>query len=430
MSFVFVLSSDTQPLDPCHPARARKLLCQGKAAVFRRYPFTIILKDRTADESVTHPYRVKLDPGSKTTGIAVVAEETGKVVFAAELTHRGQVIRDSLLSRAAVRRSRRQRKTRYRQPRFLNRRRPKGWLAPSLQHRVDTTLTWVNRLRKYVPITAISMELVRFDMQQMENPKISRLEYQQGTLVGYEVREYLLEKWDRTCVYCGAKNVSLQVEHITPKARGGSNRISNLTLACEACNQKKGTQTAAEFGHPNVQAQAKRPLKNTAAVNQTRWALYRRLVVMGLSVEVGTGGRTKFNRTRLGISKSHWGDAACVGASTPDDLSVLGTRPLCIKATGHGSRQMCRMDKYGFPRTGPKGARVVKGFKTGDMVRAVVTTGKKVGVYVGRVAIRTTGKFNITIAAGTVQGLHHRFFIHLHRADGYTYFGGGASYHP
>ena len=419
MSFVFVLSSDDQPLDPCHPARARQLLDHGTAAVWRRYPFTIRLNARTAAASVTHPHRLKFDPGSNTTGIAVVAETTGRVVWAGELTHRGQAIRDALLSRRASRRSRRQRKTRYRQPRFLNRRRPEGWLAPSLQHRVDTTLTWVRRLLRVVPVAAISTELVRFDTQLRENAEISGVEYQQGTLAGYEVRQYLLEKWGRRCAYCGAKDTPLQVEHILPRARGGSDRISNLSLACEPCNIKKGTQTAEEFGHPDIQAQARRPLKDAAAVNTTRWAMYQHLVATGLPVEVGTGGRTKFNRNRLGFTKAHWIDAACVGEV--ERLTTTGIRPLYIKATGHGTRQMCRMNKYGFPRTGPKGARVVKGFKTGDMVRAVVTTGTKQGVYVGRVAVRTTGNFNITTTGGTIQGLNHRFFRAMHRADGYSY---------
>jgi 5-methylcytosine-specific restriction endonuclease McrA len=421
MSLVFVLSSDGQPLDPCHPARARQLLDHGKAAVWRRYPFTIRLAGRSAAASVTHPHRVKLDPGSKTTGIAVVAEATGHIVWAGELNHRGQAIRDALLSRRAIRRSRRQRKTRYRQPRFLNRRRPEGWLAPSLQHRVDTILTWVSRLRRFVPLIAISTELVRFDTQLLENAELSGVEYQQGTLAGYEVREYILEKWSRRCAYCGATGVELQIEHIVPRARGGSDRVSNLTLACESCNTRKGTQTAEEFGYPDIQAQARRPLKDAAAVNQTRWALYGRLVATGLPVEVGTGGRTKFNRTRLGLEKAHWHDAACVGASTPEALDVRGVRPLLLRAMGHGTRQMCRMNAFGFPRTGPKGARVVKGFKTGDMVRATVTTGTKQGVYVGRVAVRTTGSFNITTTAGTIQGLNHRFFRAIQRADGYSY---------
>lgn len=421
MSYVFVMSSDRQPLDPCNPARARRLLTSGKAAVFCRYPFTIILRNRTAAESVTHPYRVKIDLGSKTTGMAVVAETTGRVVWAGELTHRGQQIRGALLNRQAVRRSRRQRKTRYRQPRFLNRRRPEGWLPPSLQHRVETTLTWVNRLRRYVPVAALSVELVRFDTQVMQDAETSGAAYQQGTLAGYEVREYLLEKWHRRCAYCQATGLPLQIEHSTPRSRGGSDRVGNLTLACEPCNQAKGDRTAAEFGHPNIQAQARKPMKDAAAVNSTRWALYRRLVATGLSVEAGTGGRTKFNRTRMGLPKAYWTDAACVGASTPDALDVRGVRPLLIRATGHGSRQMCRMDRFGFPRTGPKQARRVKGFRTGDMVRAVVTTGKKVGTYTGRVAVRTSGSFNLTTANGTIQGLSVRFFHAIHRADGYAY---------
>lgn len=418
---VFVLSSDGQPLDPCHPARARKLLSSGRAAVWRYFPFTIILRHRTSAASVIHLHQVKLDPGSKTTGIAVVQEDTGKVVWAGELTHRGQQIRDALIKRRAVRHSRRQRKTRYRPARFDNRRRRENWLAPSLAHRVKTTMTWVNRLRRFCPVAALSMELVRFDTQLMENPDISGVAYQQGTLTGYEVREWLLERWGRRCAYCGVTNTPLQVEHIVPRARGGSDRVSNLALACEPCNTRKGTRTAAEFGHPEVQAQACTPLRDAAAVNTTRWVLYQRLMATGLPVEVGTGGRTKYNRSRLGLPKAHWLDAACVGASTPDVLDVRDVRPLLIRATGHGSRQACRMDKYGFPRTGPKAARTVHSFRTGDLVRAVVTTGTKVGTYTGRVAVRASGSFNITTAGGTVQGFHHRFFRLLQRNDGYSY---------
>ena len=122
-----------------------------------------------------------------------------------------------------------------------------GWLAPSLQHRVDTTVSWVKRFTKLAPVTGLSMEQVRFDTQKLQNPEISGVEYQQGTLFGYEVREYLLEKWGRQCVYLGAENVPLEVEHIVPKARGGSTRISNRTLACHTCNQKKGDLPAETF---------------------------------------------------------------------------------------------------------------------------------------------------------------------------------------
>jgi 5-methylcytosine-specific restriction endonuclease McrA len=426
MSYVFVVDTNRKPLNPVHPGEARYLLKAGKAAVLKRYPFTLILK-YAVDTQEIQPLRVKIDPGSRTTGIAVVNDATGKVVFAAELSHRGQACRDALLRRRGVRASRRARHTRYRKPRFQNRLRPQGWLAPSLLSRVSNVLTWVKRLQGVCPIEAISQELVRFDLQQMENPEVAGVQYQQGTLAGYETREYLLEKWGRTCAYCGKVNVALQIEHIVPRAKGGSDQISNLTLACETCNLAKGTQDIAVFlkKKPGVLkrilAQAKAPLADAAAVNATRWKLYTGLKALGLPVECGSGGMTKFNRVTRNLEKMHWLDAACVGKSTPVVLDTRGVVPLRIKATGRGSRQMCRMDKYGFPRTGPKQASVVKGFCTGDIVRAVVTSGVKVGTYMGNVAVRATGSFNITTLTRTVQGISHRFCTVLHHCDGYSY---------
>jgi len=419
-NYTFVLDTNKRPLDPVHPAVARKLLSNSEAAVFRRYPFTIILNSVVNTE--TQPVQIKLDPGSKTTGIAILKGD--KLIFVAELMHRGQTIKASLDSRRAIRRSRRARHTRYRQARFLNRTRPKGWLAPSLKHRVDTTLTWVNKFIKFAPISSIAMELVRFDLQQLENPEISGIEYQQGELLGYEIREYLLNKWDRKCTYCKAENIPLQVEHIHPKAKGGSNRISNLCLACEKCNLKKGTQDIKDFlsRKPDllkqIMAQVKRPLKDASAVNSTRWALFNQLKLTGLPVTTGSGGQTKYNRTRLELTKTHYFDAACVGRV--DKLIVLATQPLLIKSSGQGTRQMCRTDKFGFPSRHVPRDKFVKGFQTGDIVKAVVTSGKKVGEYVGRVAVRSSGSFNIS-AKELVQGISHKYCQTLQRKDGYSY---------
>ncbi len=167
-------------------------------------------------------------------------------------------------------------------------------------------------------------------------------------------REYLLEKWGRECAYCGKTDVPLQIEHINPKSRGGTDWVSNLTIACEECNQKKGNKTAIEFGYPEIQKQVcpvetcpeQKPLKDATAVNVTRWKLHETLKLTGLPVEVGSGGLTKYNRIKHGLPKTHWLDAVCVGRSTPDSLTIEKVKPLLIKATGHGSRQMCRMDKY------------------------------------------------------------------------------------
>jgi 5-methylcytosine-specific restriction endonuclease McrA len=426
MQRVLVVDKHKQPLMPCQPARARELLKAGKAAVFRRYPFSIILKEREGGD--TQPVHLKVDSGSRTSGMALVGEfKRGcRCLWGAELHHRGQQIRNGLLSRRQLRRARRTRKTRYRAARFDNRRRTEGWLPPSLRSRVDNLTTWLNRLSRFVPITHIAQELVRFDTQLMQNPEISGVEYQQGELVGYEMREYLLEKFQRRCAYCNAMNTPLEVEHLIPKSRGGSNRVSNLTIACHDCNQRKGNQTAAEFGHPTVQQRTKQPLKDAAAVNATRWRLYERFKASGLPVEVSTGGRTKYNRTRQGYPKTHWIDAACVGASGEQVYLAPGHAPLVIAANGRQSRQMCRLDKYGFPRTRAKAERVHFGFQTGDIVKAVMPQGKKQGIYIGRVAVRSSGSFNITTHISTVQGVHYRHCTILHKSDSYSYEKGAA----
>ena len=426
MNRVFVLDTDKKPLTPCHPKRARQLLSEGKVAVFRRYPFTIILKKPMPD-AVAEPVRVKIDPGAKTTGLAIVSERTGKVLFAAELQHRGNAIRDALIRRRALRRGRRGRKTRYRSARFDNRTRPKGWLPPSLQHRVATISTWIARFRRLAPVSAISQELVRFDMQLMENADISGIGYQQGELAGYEIREAVLEKWGRCCAYCGAVDVPLQVEHIVPRARGGSNRFSNLTLACEPCNHEKGARPVEEFlaGRPKVlariKAAARKPLAAAAAVNSTRWALFEVLKRTGLPVETGSGGRTKFNRSRLELPKTHWLDAACVGVSGAAVCANPAMKPLEIKATGHGTRQMCGTDKFGFPIRHRTNKSIHFGFQTGDIVRAVVSKGTKAGIHKGRVLCRASGSFDIKTSAGRVSGISHKYCTDIHRKDGYAY---------
>ena len=437
MSKIFVIDTSKRPLDPVHPAQARQLLKNGKAAIFRRFPFTLILKE-SHSEAPVQPLRIKLDPGAKFTGIAIVNDATGDVVFAAELQHRGFAIKESLLSRKQLRRSRRNRKTRYRQPpkhewfRKGNKmpspkQRRDGWLPPSLLSRVHNIETWIKRLRKYANITAISQELVKFDTQIMQNPEIQGKEYQQGTLAGYETRQYLLEKWGINCAYCSKPGLKLQVEHIHPKAKGGSNRISNLTLSCESCNLKKGTQDIKDFLKKDperlkkILAQAKKPLVDTAAVNATRFKLLETLKDTGLPVETGSGGLTKFNRTNLELDKTHWIDAACVGESTPKKLNIKGVKVLAIKATGHGSRQACGTDKYGFPTRHSSRKKVHFGFQTGDIVKAVVTVGKKVGTYVGRIATRVTGSFNISTKKEKVQGISYKYCKLIYSKDGYSY---------
>ncbi len=395
----------------------------GKAAVYRLKPFTIILKREVNNPVIAERTEVKFDPGSKISGIAVVAQ--GSVIFAMELHHRGQRIKGALYRRAALRRGRRNRKTRYRAPRFNNRARPKGWLPPSLQSRVDNCVSWMRKLMRFVPVTECHVETVRFDTQRLENPEISGIEYQQGTLMGYEIRGYLLEKWGRKCAYCDEKGVPLEVEHVVPPPRG-SNRVSNLTLACRSCNEKKGNKSIEEFlkRKPDrlqrIKSQLRKPLKDVAAVNATRNAIYGALKSFGVPTSMWSSGRTKLNRVRQGYEKSHWIDAACVGESGAQ-VSIAGVKPLEIRAMGRGCRQVRMTDKYGFPRGKAGRVKRVFGFSTGDRARLALPKGKYAGTWEGAIAgIRERGYHDIRCGRLKIKARHCNFKL-LQRADGYAY---------
>jgi len=302
---VYVLNMRGQPLMPTTPKRAQLLLKDGKATLKERCPFTIQLKYATGEN--TQPIKLGVDIGYKSIGFS--AKTDTLEVISGTVTLR-QDVSKKIEERRMYRRNRRTRLG-YRPPRFNNRKRPEGWLAPSIQHRLDLHIRLVNKIETLLPITFKKVEVANFDAQKMQNPEITGVAYQHGTLQGYEVREYLLDKWKRKCAYCGKKDVPLQVEHIIPKSRGGTDRISNLTLACKTCNVKKGNQTAEEFGYPHLQKQAKKPLKATACLNNLRWQL-----VAQLGAEHTYGYVTKYQRNKLGLEKSHINDAFVIAGGT------------------------------------------------------------------------------------------------------------------
>lgn len=422
---VLVLFADGSEAMPCHSARARHLLDAGKAAVYRYRPFTIILTDR--EDGETQDVSLQVDPGSQTTGLALVGhfQEGNRLIWAANLGHRGDQIKEALRKRRQARRSRRTRKTRYREPRFDNRTRPGGWLPPSVQSRVDNIREWAKRLTSRCPVAQIRCETVRFDTQQIQNPEIEGTEYQEGTLKGYELREYLLHKFDHSCVYCGQTGVPLELDHVTPKSRGGSDRVDNLVVSCVGCNEEKGSQPVEEFmgGEEKLSWIKKRQdetLKDIGVMNSIRWKVGEALEEIGIPTSYHSGGETKYNRSGQGYRKDHWTDAACIGE--PDVHIPKTYRPLQIKAEGRGSRQLCNMDRNGFPRTSPKQSKRTDGFQTGDLVRAVVPEKYKTGgTHVGKVSVRSSGSFAVNTEDGRVDGINSTYCELLQRADGYSY---------
>ena len=361
---VFVLSNKGKPLMPTTPRRARLWLKTKRARVVRREPFTVQLRFETT--TYIQPATVGVDTGSKTVGIA--ATTNGAVVFQAEM-HLRTDITEKLTQRQMYRRNRRARKTRYRPARFVNRRRRSRWLPPSLHSKAEATVKAVRFIASFLPVGRVSVEVGSFDTQRMQNPEIADLEYQQGELQGYLLREYVLEKWQRKCAYCGAGAIPLEIEHIVPKSRGGSNRASNLALACHACNQRKGQQTAAEFGFPQVQAKARLPLKDAAHVSSLKSQVVRDLqAIFGESqVRVTYGYETKYKRFQvLKLPKSHTNDAvaiACEMGEMVKPLSIVHQ----VRCLPRGQYQ-----RFNGPRSEHKcwAPRKVRGFKLYELVQA------------------------------------------------------------
>jgi len=303
-----VLNMCGEPLMPTKPGKARKLLNQGKAKVVQRKPFTIQLLYPTGETKQNITFGV--DAGYNRVGFSAVTE--GQELISGELKLRDDISM-KLAERRVYRRNRRSRKW-YRKPKFGNRRKGKGWLPPSIDHKLQSHVKLVEKFTQILPVSDVVVEVAKFDTQKMQNPEISGVEYKQGELQGYEVRQYLLEKWGHKCAYCSKDNTPLEVEHIVPRTRGGSDRVSNLTISCRRCNQKKGSRTAEEFGYPEIQEQAKKSLKSTAFMNNVRWKL-----VNILNSSWTYGSVTKYLRTKLGLEKSHVNDAFVIAGGSDQD---------------------------------------------------------------------------------------------------------------
>lgn len=307
---VYLLNLRGKPLMPT-PRKARILLKTGKAKVIQRTPFTIQLNFATGESK--QPISLGLDPGYAHIGFSAIT--TKKELISGEVTIRNDIPK-KLVERKQYRRDRRNR-LRYRQPRFSNRKRTET-LSPSIRHKLQTHINFVDRIKRILPISSIKVEVAAFDTQRMQNPEISGREYRQGELQGYEIREYLLEKYKRTCAYCSKFDIPLQVEHIVPKSKGGSDRVSNLTISCHKCNQKKGNKTAEEFGHPEIHELAKQSMKPAAFMNSIRLK-----IVNLLNCDHTYGYITKHNRIKLNLEKSHANDAFVIAGGTDQERARL-----------------------------------------------------------------------------------------------------------
>ena len=418
---VFVLNKSKKPLDMISHAKARILLKNRLAVVHKIYPFTIRLKDNSC-VSKDKTYTVKLDPGSKTTGVAIT-DNKDSVVMLAEIEHRGHLIKKDLTSRRMIRRHRRNRKTRYREARFQNRTKPEDWLAPSVKSRANNVINFIKKYKKILNINKVLIERVSFDVAQMtSDTKLWGVAYQQGPLYQTKLKSYLFKKCNGRCVYCG--NKAEEIEHIIPKSKGGTNSPYNLVIACKKCNKLKGKSSLKEFGElmnkDYSHLEPKKLPRDASIVQAARNYMVKEITKLVSDTTLHDAWLTKYNRDELGLPKEHYYDALSVG-EVSSKFNFLTDKILLISAKGRGSRQMCRVDKYGFPRTSPKGSKSIKGFQTGDMVKAIVPKGLKQGEYLGKVAVRSSGKFDIQTKTKTIEGINHKYCHLIQRGDGYLY---------
>lgn len=370
-----VLDQNGKPLMPTtRLGKVYRLLKTQKAHIVSYEPFTIQL-DYEPDTHIIQPMTLGVDSGAIHSGYSVANEQ--REFYSSEVIARDN-ISYRISDRRMYRQNRRYRKTRYRKPRFNNRKnKKKGWLPPSLEQKVAVQLNEIDHLHRHFPIETIIVEVAEFNIQKIKNPDISGKDYQQGTLQGYNIRNYLLEKHGRKCFYCDKEVSNFEVEHMLPKAKGGSNRIDNLTLSCHSCNQKKGTLTAEEFIKQTLPAEKvakklkqlskeKRLFKYMAHMNATRWTLYDAINDKYPNVKMTYGYITKYNRIQAGLPKAHHIDAKCITGFA--QVPSFDTTVVKMKMRRH-NRQLHRATfSKGHVRKAASLPTVMFGFRLYDIV--------------------------------------------------------------
>jgi N6-L-threonylcarbamoyladenine synthase len=383
---VYVINKNGQPLMPTeNHAKVRVLLKSGKAKVVKKCPFTIqLLYDSTNHTQIV---TLGVDSGSRHIGISATTKD--KVLFEADVELRNDIV-DLLSTRRELRHSRRNRKIRYRKPRFDNRKRKDGWLAPSVQQKVDSHLTMIEKVRKILPISDIVAEVASFDIQKIKNPSISGAEYQQGEQLDFwNVREYVLFRDGYTCQCCKGKSKDkiLNVHHIESRKTGGD-APNNLITLCETCHTgyHKGTVKLPKTIHRGMS------FRDATFMGIMRWAFYNKLKEIYPNVSLTYGYITKHTRIENDLPKDHYIDARCISGNPK---AVSSGEVFYYKKVRCHNRQIhkAKILKGGIKKRN-QAPYEVKGFRLYDKV---LWKGQKCFIF-GR---RSTGRMDLRLLDGT-----------------------------
>jgi len=341
-TLVYVLNKDGSPLMPCKSAKARHLIQNGIAKIISSKPFTIQLKWNC--EKNTQQIILGIDPGYSKIGFSAVSGK--KELISGELKIRADVSK-KLLNRKIYRKNRRS-KLWYREPRFLNRisSKKEGWLAPSIQHKFDSHIRLLEKIKKLLPISEVVVEVANFNIQKIKNPEISGVEYQQGEQLGfYNLREYILHRDDHKCQHCKGKSGDkiLQLHHIRGKKEGATNRLEELLTLCRTCHDKH------HKGIISVSAKDIKTFKPETFMSTIRWKLVNRL-----NCQWTFGYITKSNRIKLGLNKSHNNDAFVIAGGSKEErisdysFTQIRRNNRCLQKNRRGFKPSIRRQRYKF----------------------------------------------------------------------------------
>lgn len=364
---IFVMNMRGDPLMPCTQKKARILLKEGKAVIYKYDPFTIQLTYATGETK--QDCHIGIDTGSKHIGMAITSEN--KVLFKGEIELR-QDVKSNIDTKHIYRRSRRNRKTRYRQPRFLNRKRSDKWLPPSLQNRVDPTFHWIDTFCSLVSDPILHIEVGKFDTAKMINPEINGVDYQHGQTYGFfEERYFVFARDNYTCQCCGkSKDKILQTHHIIYRSNGGTDRVDNLITVCTDCHTSKNHQKGGILYKWQEQHKKVKQYKEPPFMNAIRKRIFARYP----NAHTTYGSETTPHRKELGLEKTHYNDAITISGITnikedPKEWLLIKQFRKKKRSLHEATARKGRKEPNCFQKRNSKNTPFYRGFYLNDKVK-------------------------------------------------------------
>lgn len=397
---VFVINKREQALMPCSQRKARILLKEKKAKIYKYNPFTIQLLYSTGE--TVQDCHIGIDTGSKNIGFAITSED--KILTKGEVELR-QDIKSNLNTRRMYRRDRRNRKTRYRKARFSNRTRPEGWLPPSLQSRIDNTCFWIDKFYRLVPNPILHIEVGKFDAAKIINPDIQGEEYQQGNTYGfYNDRYYIFKRDNYTCQCCKKKNKILRTHHIIFVSHGGSNRVDNLISVCTDCHTSKNHKPGGILYEWMVKKKKTQQYKEPPFMNSLRIRIFNKYP----NAYITYGNVTTPNRKELRLDKTHYNDAITISGiktikeNSKDYLKIKQFRKK-KRSLHEATARKGRKEKNVTQKRNSKNTKEYKGWILNDCVKVFGKIGYITGFTSGGVYVKDMQDEYITIPNKTYK---------------------------